>query len=910
MSIKKFRSSYLKFFLLLLFFGLIGLVVEIAFFNKDFFHARESGLRVPFSYFWLRHLVSFLLLSLTFFIRKKNLNIQNVKPYLALFILMINIIPGINVLSKYLSLFLSFLLFLYIQSDFNAWKYKYLLRKNLYIIVFFFVLFFLFYPLLLIDGYGFDPLSLYRNLPGYRLSYIPELRESFGGASDLYDVFLPLWKYNYESLRQGVFPLWQFNKGLGAPSYQQSYHPDKWISFLVKPSEALTLSAMLKLFLSMIAMFFLLRSMRVREILCVMGGIAYSLSGFIIGWLHGPQSSVSYHIPILFLFLIEYFRYRQTKYLFYFALWSSLTIYAGFLPIAVYSFYAAGIFVLLFYLFDKQKVFAKIKEFLKFSLFWILGILVMSFHFIPNFYSAFIGRTLDISYRRIGHVSHLSPDYFMNILFPSYSGWDISPEMRPYVSSVVILFFILGLFFLVFRLIKFKHRLIEREKYFLSFSLILIPFTMAMFGLYPFYQISSKLPVLNSSPLSRLQSLTSFMFVVLGILGLDLFIQSYKRIQDYYNKKKKTFIVIIEILFLVALVVTLTSLVSNEENGYHAVYPKFILFSMMILAFQLSIFLKWRPIYFLLILLLLVSTESVMLNRRYVPVNKKAHFITDINVPLIDFIKKNTRTHDGVLVFDSNYNIGGTLGNYDIREKIVHQFYDFDHKALILDTFSERSFATPTAPALTSRYTNFASSFIQLLGVKYLVFRFEFKGDNLPSFYRLVYENLDGKVYQNDLYKRNRGIFFCKPKYFKAENREEVLKDIKSLDYSSSVYLEDQKMLNLDFKSKMSCSVSEVKFSPNKIIYRYVANSDGILTFPEAYQKGWSVTVNGKKTDLLKTNLVFRGVGIREGKGEIVFSYRISLFFKILVIVGLLSFVFLVILYVYSNKNKKERLDE
>ncbi|MFC2166792.1 YfhO family protein [Acidobacteriota bacterium] len=781
------------------------------------------------------------------------------------------------------------------------------MRKNAHIIVFFFVLFFLFYPLLLTEGYRFDPLSLYTKLPGYRLSQVPELRESFGGASDLYDAFLPLWKYNYESLRQGVFPLWQFNKGLGAAIYQQSYHPEKLISFLVKPSEALTLLIMLKLFLSMMGMFFLLRSMKVREISCMIGGIAYSLSGFIIGWLHGPQSSVSYHIPFLFLFLIEYLRSRQTKHLFYFALCSSLTIYAGFTPVAAYSFYAAGIFLLLFYLFSKQKLFMKIKGLIKVSLFWILGIIAVSFHFIPTFYSAFIGKTLDISHRRIGHVNFLSPKYFMNILFPSYHGWEISPEIRPYVNSVVLLFFILGLFFLVHRLFEFKRELIEREKYFLSFFIMLIPFTMAMFGLAPFYQISNKLPILNSSPLNRLQSLTSFTLVVLGILGLDLFLQSYKRIADYYKKKKIPFLIVSEILFLFALFVTVISFNSDKETGSHAVYLVFIFISLAILAFQLSVLFKRKAVFFLTLLLLLVSTESILLNRHYVPVNKKGFFITDINVPLIDFIKKDTRKYEGVLVFDSNYNINGTLGNYGIREKIVHQFYERDHRALILDTFSDRSFATPTAPDLSSRYTNFTSSFIQLMGVKYLVFPFEFEGDNLPPFYERVYENLDGKVYQNNLYMRYRGIFFCKPKYFKAENRELVLKDIKTMDYSSYVYLEDQKKLDLNYTDDMSCTVFNIKYSPNKVIYRYQSNSDGILTFPDAYHQDWSVTINGKKTDVLKTNFVFRGVGIKEGNGEIVFTYHRSKFFIVLIILGLISFICLVSLYFYSNKNKRKK---
>ena len=64
-----------------------------------------------------------------------------------------------------------------------------------------------------------------------------------------------------------------------------------------------------------------------------------------------------------------------------------------------------------------------------------------------------------------------------------------------------------------------------------------------------------------------------------------------------------------------------------------SVHPVFIFLSLAILAFQLSVFFKRTSIFFLVIVLLLVSTESVLLNRRYVPVNKKVFFITELNVP-------------------------------------------------------------------------------------------------------------------------------------------------------------------------------------------------------------------------------------------------------------------------------------
>lgn len=866
MNGKRLKKSSLKIAFLLLFFCLVSFVIEVSFFNKDFFyfHGNRSYAlvkKVSFDYYWIRHLTIFLILIVSFIFQKKQINIKNLKPYSALFVFLINIIPGVFFISKYLFLFISFLLYLYIKSDFSKWKYKCVLRKNMFVFVFFLMLFIVFFPMLLKEGYVYDPLAQFTNWPGYRLSHVSGLRETAVGTSDLLDAFLPQKKYIYQSIKEGFFPLWRFNKGIGEPVYRQSYHPDKLISFIVDPYEALTLQVLIKLFLSMTGMFLLLRTIKIREVLCIIGGIAYAFSGFTIGWLHGPQSSASYHIPFLFLFLIHYLKTKKIKFLFCFAIWSSLIVYSGFIAVAGYAFYGIGLFLILSYLFARRRLSQKIKELPKISLFWILGIITVAFQFVPLYYSIFVRKSLDLSYRNIGKISFLSPKYFKNILFPSFHGWNITPEIRPYISAVIILFFLVGLIYLILKFIKLESIIFDREKYYISFFLLLIPFGMAMFGLFPFYQISCKLPVLNSSSLSRLQSITCFLLVILGIMGLELFVQSYNKIFNFFKKRRYLFISITGILYLSSALMGAASLLSDKEKGFHSMHLVFILLAFVLLVFQISIVFKRTSAFFLIILLLCVSVELTILNRRYVPVNKKAHFISELNVPLVNYVKRNSEKYEGVLVFDSNYNINGTLGIYGIREMIVHQFFTYDYKALIIDTFSRMSFASPTAPALVSRNTDFASSFIQLLGVKYLIFRSEFKGKKLPPYYSLVYHKRDGKVYLNRLYKKNRGIFFCKAKYYKPEDRQEVIKLVKSMDYSKYAFIEDDERANLDYKENMSCSINRIQYSPNRVVYRYRANSDGILTFPEAFNEGWSVTVNGKDHKVLKTNLIFREIG-------------------------------------------------
>ena len=352
--------------------------------------------------------------------------------------------------------------------------------------------------------------------------------------------------------------------------------------------------------------------------------------------------------------------------------------------------------------------------------------------------------------------------------------------------------------------------------------------------------------------------------------------------------------------------IAVTSLISDKATAYHTIYPVFILTSSVIFAFQLSIFFKRNTGFFLIILLLVISVDTVNQNRSYVPVNEKTYFISELDVPLINFVKKNLKKYEGVLAFEGNFNVNGTLGNYGIRELVVHEFHSRDYKDLIIDTFSEESFVTPTAPMLSTGNTDYTSSFIQLMGAKYLIFHRGFSGDNLPHYYNLVYSNLDGKVYENNLYKRNRGIFFCRPKYYKAEEEKVVKKNIKSMDYSRYVYVEDDREINLSYADKMVCSINRIDYTPNKIVYQYRANSDGILTFPEAFNEDWSVTVNGRKTDVLRTNLIFRGVVVEKGQGEIIFKFHVSKAYKILLLVGLISFLFLTSLYLFSFKLEKQ----
>ena len=70
-------------------------------------------------------------------------------------------------------------------------------------------------------------------------------------------------------------------------------------------------------------------------------------------------------------------------------------------------------------------------------------------------------------------------------------------------------------------------------------------------------------------------------------------------------------------------------------------------------------------------------------------------------------------------------------------------------------------------------------------------------------------------------------------------------------------------------------SLNNVKFSSNNVKGSIITSQNGILTSSIPYSRGWSVKVNGKKAQLLRTNIAFLGVKLNKGKNNIEFNYHV-----------------------------------
>jgi len=61
---------------------------------------------------------------------------------------------------------------------------------------------------------------------------------------------------------------------------------------------------------------------------------------------------------------------------------------------------------------------------------------------------------------------------------------------------------------------------------------------------------------------------------------------------------------------------------------------------------------------------------------------------------------------------------------------------------------------------------------------------------------------------------------------------------------------------------------------PNQVRLRIDAPRDGLFVLVESFDVGWTATVDGEPTDVLRANTIFRAVTLEAGEHEVVFTYQ------------------------------------
>jgi hypothetical protein len=132
---------------------------------------------------------------------------------------------------------------------------------------------------------------------------------------------------------------------------------------------------------------------------------------------------------------------------------------------------------------------------------------------------------------------------------------------------------------------------------------------------------------------------------------------------------------------------------------------------------------------------------------------------------------------------------------------------------------------------------------------------------------------------------------------------DKALENMKSPGFDPKKILYVQQPEKTKIESNLNArpvNTSILKGELNSDLKQYTVSVDqpGILMLADVYFPHWNVTVNGENKELLRVNHLFRGVYLTPGHHEVVFEYkspwiRTALWVSIMSLIGLFIFVFI-----------------
>lgn len=168
---------------------------------------------------------------------------------------------------------------------------------------------------------------------------------------DAMQQFYPWRLYASRQVRQGVVPLWTPLMLSGHPfvANNQSaiFYPETWLHYVIRPIKALGWATLAFFIIAGSTMYAFLRTIGVRPVAAVVGGVSFMLCGFFVGWLMFPTArSTGAWLPLMLLGFERSVRSRRRAWLGLTALGAGMALLAGHLHIAIYVLLGFALYVL------------------------------------------------------------------------------------------------------------------------------------------------------------------------------------------------------------------------------------------------------------------------------------------------------------------------------------------------------------------------------------------------------------------------------------------------------------------------------------------------------------------------------------------------------------------------------------
>lgn len=734
-------------------------------------------------------------------------------------------------------------------------------------------------------------------------------------ADDTFRYLYPLKVLSMESFRKLELPLWNPYNGSGMPLFatiQSGFLNPLNILFLFLENRlAWTLYIILQALLLSFFTYLYCKKIKLSIAASLFTSTIFLLSGFVIARL--IFGNIIYPLALLpvILYLIEDFLENpNTRKIFFLPIAIALLFFVGHPQILFYVI-AFSIAYFLYRFFTTQERRKNKNLFVRFFIFLLIGIGLAGIQIIPTLELLGNANINPESSRFIFERFLLPPYHLISVLIPNYFGnratynyWGAGDYIETVASIGIIPCFFAYIAFLKGRSLKKDIRL-----FFFISMLVTILSTLNWF--LPKLFFSLPIPVIATSPPSRIFVLTAFSLAVLAGYGFDRW-RTDKKISKKIFSHTLPFIAGVLVLLLGTFLFLKMGISCNNQFitncamiALRNTLLEIFIFTIAIGFFFIYLFFKNKIVrYIPFLIIFLVLTLGIYNSNKFLPFSKKETILP--THPLVKVLKDKTQP-DRVFGF----------GEANIKTNFATNFRFFDPNyvdplfnkryAQLISYANTKNFPPPLRRSdieiandlVIDKSSDFSRKrLLNLLGVKYLIVK---KGETKNIFgQKTFWEDANWAVKTNsDSLPRA----YIVSNFEILTDQKSILKRLfdKTFDYRKKVILEEKPKLQLEETVLYNEELSIKQYKENIVSITTSTASNGLLVLSDNYYPGWKAYVDGKETQIYRTNYTFRSVVLPKGEHIVGFKYEPKSF-QAGVSLSILSAAIMFLLFIFRPK--------
>ncbi len=739
-------------------------------------------------------------------------------------------------------------------------------------IIFFYKIFFGLIPLptdLIVGGY-YPWLS-------YKWGYTTGVPVKNTKLSDAVSLFYPPKTLAVNLIKKGELPLWNAYMFGGYPLLAGAQFgllfPTMIFYLIFQAPVAWTLQTMSQPILACFFMYLLLRHLRLDKLPSIFGSIGFGFGGFTILWMQwNTQAATALFLPILILLLDKYLISKNIRWGVLFSIFLCFQIFAGYLPILPFTMLS----LLVWYIFRSKSKFN-----LRVIFFVILGILLSAVYLLP------VTELIQISQRKVETLGPAGPftppENFINLIAPDFFGNDATGNFwgRGDHMDATLYAGITTLILAFFGIRNFFHK-IE-----IKFVLCLLVIAVIISTSNPLSAFLYKLGLWGGSSMTmnRVNFMINFSLSLLGAYGILAVKKSRLSLKP----------VIIMITIILGIIAGLfiskeilynalnTTTVNAEINNWllrvNISLRNLILPSVLIIFFFLLFFLinktgriKYLSVnIFIFVLIIELFRFGLKFNTFSTP-----SFIYP-QTPITNFLDKypNDRFISEQNILPANMWVAyrfSSLQGYD-------GVYPLNTAKLLAVADSDNINATPMTR--WGVLQNFNSKILDESNTRFLLTlkkdetgKPDSNGKVNPKFnipkYNKVFEDKEVVILENS---QSFPRVYLTTKVIKTSD-EETLKLLIDENFSAkdTSITNDFEFINRSGEN-LESNLEYIPITNSHTIIKAASNIDAYLVILDSFYPGWKASIDGKPSDIYRTNYNFRGMFLPKGDHTIELTY-------------------------------------